>query len=434
MVIAGATIGLTACQALPSLGQVFNAVPAPVNAPGDPLATVQAILTATAAGWTATSPPSATLPPSLTPLPTTTPSPGSEAAPRPTETPFPTFTITAFDLPINVGPSYFAAGINPLTGLTVVDSTLLERRPLAIKIANYPRRVRPQSGLSLADIVFEYYIELGATRFISVFYGNNASWVGPIRSGRFFDEHVVRMYDALFAFASADDRVLETWLESDLLTRLIMPQTGGCPPLCRDPQNPDYNNLYAITEYIAPYAQTNGATNDRPELHGMRFQSLVPWGGEPATDVFVRYSRLVYTHWQYDPAAGLYGRFQDSSDDNGDGEQYLALMDELTGAQVSAANVVILIVSHEEFVKTSDTEIVKIHLQGVGSAYVFRDGQVYPATWVRSATSEPLQIYRAGPGSTLYPLKPGPTFFQVVGLTTTIEEDGTSWRFKFGIP
>ena len=39
------------------------------------------------------------------------------------------------------------------------DPSLLERRPLAIKVANYPRYIRPQSGLTLADNIFEYYIE-----------------------------------------------------------------------------------------------------------------------------------------------------------------------------------------------------------------------------------------------------------------------------------
>ena len=38
---------------------------------------------------------------------------------------------------------------NPLTGLTVTDSELLERRPMAIKITQYPRYTRPQSGLRL---------------------------------------------------------------------------------------------------------------------------------------------------------------------------------------------------------------------------------------------------------------------------------------------
>ena len=54
---------------------------------------------------------------------------------------------TAFSLPIE---------LNPLTGLPPSDPALLDRRPLAIKVANYPRYVRPQSGLTLADNIYEY--------------------------------------------------------------------------------------------------------------------------------------------------------------------------------------------------------------------------------------------------------------------------------------
>jgi len=67
----------------------------------------------------------------------------------PTDTPIPTIPPTATVPPV----------INPLTGLPQADPSLLERRPMAIKIANYTRYVRPQSGLTLADQVFEYYIE-----------------------------------------------------------------------------------------------------------------------------------------------------------------------------------------------------------------------------------------------------------------------------------
>ncbi|MDX1378689.1 MAG: DUF3048 domain-containing protein, partial [Anaerolineales bacterium] len=93
--------------------------------------------------------------------------------------------------------------INPLTGLPAPNPDLLNRHPMAIKVTNYPRYTRPQSGLSLADQVFEYYIEGGLTRFTAVFYGNDSEWVGPVRSGRFFDEHVARMYQAYLVFKFA---------------------------------------------------------------------------------------------------------------------------------------------------------------------------------------------------------------------------------------
>lgn len=165
------------------------------------------------------------------------------------------------------------------------------------------------------------------------------------------------------------------------------------------------------------------------------FQSLVPWGGEPHEQVFIRYSRLDYLYWQYNPVTGLYDRYQDTEDDEGQGESYAPLFDEYTGSQISAANVVILMVSHEEFVNSSDTEVIKINIEGAGSGYLFRDGQAYQITWARPQIDLPLQIFRAGRGAGAHlPLKPGTTFFQVIGVTTEILQEEDSWRFNFSIP
>jgi len=427
--IAGLLVGLLlpGCGGLPVVYRLLPPQPT-FPPPADIDATVRAISTATAAVWT--------------PTPFGTPAPGEPTATEqptrtPTFTPSPTPTKVAlpYTLPVNVGPFTFPNNVNPLTGLTVADPDILERRPLAIKITNFPRRVRPQSGLTVADHVYEYYTEGGLTRFIAVFYGSDADRIGPVRSGRFFDEHIVRMYNAIFAFASADDRVLDPWLDSDLLPRLVLPRTGNCPPLCRDPDNPDYNNLYTNSAQLGIYSRAMGGDNNRYELPGLRFQTLLPWGGEPAQRVFTRYSRLDYNYWIYNPGTGLYERYAEAVDDNGQGEQYAALYDEYTGLPVSAANVVILFVPHEEFLKSSDTEIITINLEGAGAAYIYRDGQGFEASWARTETNAPLQLFRAGRGAgTHFPLKPGLTFFQVIGVTSEAVQGDNFWRFLFAIP
>jgi nitrate reductase NapE component len=380
-----------------------------------------------------TSTPSPTFPPIPTRTPTLTPTPTTPRTQTPSPTPSPTF-ILANNLVANFGPSYYPPGINPLTGLQVTDPALLARRPMAIKITNFPRRVRPQNGLNLADLVFEYYIEDSLTRFITVFYGNDAAQVGPVRSGRFFDEHIVRMYNAIFVFASADRRVLDTWLESDLLPRLVIPRSGNCPPLCRDEDNPDYNNLYADTAALGPYVVGRGGDNNQYDLSGMRFQSIVPWGGDLGLDVFVRYSRLDYNHWQYNAGMGLYERYQETADDTGQGESYALMYDGLTGEPVHAANVVVLFAHHQQYLDSVDTEIVQIDLTGFGEAYVFRDGRVYPALWQRTQTDQPLVLLRSQQSPSPFPLKPGNTFFQIISMGSNVAQESSSWRFTFATP
>ncbi len=122
---------------------------------------------------------------------------------------------------------------------------------MVIKITNFPRGVRPQWGLNLADHVYEYYIGDGLTRFIGIFYGQDAERVGPVRSARMFDEHIMRMYNGIFVFGYADDRVLESFMTPELSSYLIFETKTNCPPICRlDHHDMAYNNLFADTSQL----------------------------------------------------------------------------------------------------------------------------------------------------------------------------------------
>ena len=103
----------------------------------------------------------------------------------------PTWTAVATLDRYVYGPVRFPDWINPLTGLQPADPSRLNRRPMVIKVSNFPRSIRPQWGLSLADHVYEYYLEFGLTRFAAVYLGNDTQRVGPVRSaGCFFKKSV----------------------------------------------------------------------------------------------------------------------------------------------------------------------------------------------------------------------------------------------------
>ena len=95
--------------------------------------------------------------------------------------------------------------LNPLTGLPVADPALLERMPIMVKVSNFPREGRPHAGLSFADIVFDYYIGYGTNRFLAIFYGNDSPSIGPVRSGRLVDAQLVRLYQGILGYGSADE-------------------------------------------------------------------------------------------------------------------------------------------------------------------------------------------------------------------------------------
>ena len=82
--------------------------------------------------------------------PTSKLEPASRVAPTPAPTLQPTATAADF------GPdqSEFPAGINPLSGQPVTDSTLLKIPAMLVSISHFPVEARPQAGLSFTPFVF----------------------------------------------------------------------------------------------------------------------------------------------------------------------------------------------------------------------------------------------------------------------------------------
>ena len=346
--------------------------------------------------------------------------PTLEVPPSPTVTP--TSTVIAAS-----GPTDYPVGVNPLTGLEVASPENLERRPLLIKVSNFPRGNRPQSGLSLADLVFEHYTEAGSTRFSALFFGSDVERVGPIRSARFFDVELMRMYNAIFAFGSADYRVRMRIFGSELADLAVSEFPAGCPPMCRyDPAN--YNYLVAKTADLQAYIEGLGVSNDRPPIEGMAFDTQVPQGGEPGLQLDLRYSLAAFNQWTYDSESGLYLRAQETGTDQ---LEVAPLEDALTGQRIAAANVIVVFVLHEYYLVSP--EMIEIRLYGRGPALVFRDGQVFSVTWVRDGQYNVL-TFETDDGQP-FPMKPGNSWIEVVGSTSGIEfPEADAVTVRFSIP
>ncbi len=406
------SIGLVLAFLLVGCGQIINSPTAPP--------TINPVYI--------TSTPNST--PTETPTETTTPT----LTPTVTETPTPTSTPT----PVVYGPTNFPANIDPLTGLQVSDTALLERRPVAVKVNIVPRRSnRPPWGLSFADIVYDYYHNDGYSRFHAIFLGNDADLVGPIRSGRLLDYELVHMYQSIFAYGSADAKINQRLLNADFSDRIILEgRQSACPPtpsnpLCRYAPN-TYDFLLGDTAAMSAHITAQGVSNGRQNLDGMTFDSTVPTGGSTGAQVYVRYSGDNYVRWDYDPSSGKYLRFQDNVFDTGQGEEYTPLTDRLNDQQISTPNVVVILARHEYY-QQPPAEIIEIQLSGTGTAYAFRDGQMYQVQWNRPTINSVLSLTNSD--GTPFPYKPGTTWFQVVGVSTKVtEESAGAWRFNFFQP
>jgi hypothetical protein len=368
--------------------------------------------------------------PSATPAQaTSTATTAFTATPKATATSLPP---TAVVIPAEgYGPANFPDGIDPLTGQHVANPALLDRRPLLIKVTNLPRDSRPQWGLSQADLVYEYYTELGSTRFSALFYGQDAVQVGPIRSARFFDENLISMYKAVFAFGSAYDAVYKELFSQPYANRLILEGAAPCPPMCRF--EPDGRNfLITNTSELSKYATDKGI-NQKPSLDGMFFQAQAPANGQPLSQVFVRFSGAIYNRWDFDTATGRYLRFVDAQDDiDRNNEVYTQLVDKNNNQPIAADNLVVLLMPYQYYVKTATSEVFKMNFTGSGTAFAFRDGKAYQLKWVRNNALDVVSLtFEDG---TAYAFKPGNTWFEVMGASSGLVKQASDWRFNFVIP
>jgi hypothetical protein len=349
------------------------------------------------------------------------------ATPTFTVTPLaPTSTITPAYPPDGYGPTNFPEEVNPLTGLELEDPTILDRRPVVIKVQNLPRADRPHWGLSRADIIYEYYTEYGTTRFAAIFYGQDAEVVAPIRSARLFDFNVIRGYKGMFIFGSAYEKTYARLVNSEFANRLMLESSNTTGIIFRFDAN---NYEGADTSKVNDYTQRMGVDNSRQNLDGMLFTMSAPPDGEESDSVFVRFSSAVYNRWDYNENTQSYNRFSDTQNSSGpDDEEYEKLVDRDNEKDIEAANVAVIFVRHVDVDDRPTVEVLDVSLLGTGTAYIARDGNVYEVTWSRP-NEESILTFLNEDGS-VFPLKPGQTWVEVMTLNGTAEkQDDGNYRF-----
>jgi len=347
------------------------------------------------------------VPPTRTPKPTFTavlstatavPSPTAVPTATPTETPLPTPTPTANPY------------LNPLTGESVTDPAVLQRRPLLVRIGN-DAEVRPQSGLSQADMVFEeamdgWYI----TRLTAVVWSKDPEVLKPIRSARLFTIELGHMFDGALVHSGANDDV--RWLISQTTLTDLDEYFHPAPYYYIEPEGKwkEYSwmgrvvtSAKRLRDYLAKKGKEKAV-----KLAGFTFSGEgdpAPQG-EPATYLLVPYPKRALVEYRYDPEKHVYKRWAQ-------GEPHV---DALDGEQLASANVIVHYTKYEEaaYKDVNGNPTFNIISTGEGRAQIFRDGVMIEAKWVRPGMTDFVKyVYLDG---TPVPLRPGQTWVEVVPL------------------
>lgn len=370
----------------------------------------------------------------LTPSPSETPAATATIASTASELPTAAPTATPIGTPIVVGPSNFPENVNPLTGLVVNDPTILNRRPVIVKVANYPRDGRPHAGLSYADIVFDYYIGEAMNRFAAVYYGQDAPEVGPVRSGRLIDIQLTNMYQANLVCVYADANYVWPDLVDGIgYFRIFSEGSNTFPALYRKEGIPKMENrVVANTAEITEWSvrrQVDDGT--RYDLDGLAFDSRPPENAESADFVSVNYYSRNRAEWHYDPETGKYLRWIESIDDDNN-MTMIPLIDRSNDQQLAFDNVVIMFVEYTEYSTLLHDAAISSDTDG-GKAYIFRDGEVIEGRWRVTSRYRPLRFLY--PDGEPIPFKPGQSWIYLLGNRSTVEQpEPGNWAFSFYLP
>jgi hypothetical protein len=274
--------------------------------------------------------------------------------------------------PVAEGPTTTLAPIAPLTGLPLTDQARLARPALVVKIENAPVS-RPQSGLDVADVVYEEIVEGGITRFLAVFHSTDADLVGPVRSVRPSDPDIAAPFGPLFAYSGGIPTFLQALQRTPGITDVGVDRLDEGPdkPYTRRAGRRAPNNLYASTPKLyaaAPRGET------RPPGRFADFlpagEAFAASGATPATSLNATIGTTAVA-FTYDAGSKTYRR-AGLAEGN---------------ATVAPTNVIVQFTRYDETDETDLTNatVEKAVTVGSGDALILSGGMAVRGKWSRSS-------------------------------------------------
>jgi hypothetical protein len=261
----------------------------------------------------------------------------------------------------------------PLTGEDPPKGVKLTRPALALKIENSPD-ARPQSGLDRADIVYEEFVEGGATRFMAIYHCHDAAQGGPVRSARFDDPKIAKPFTSILAYSGGNSIVVNELRKRKVISLDELNADGS---LFRVPAgSTDVHSLYGDTKRLRKLGEKRG----KPQPPGSAYFKFgdAP-KGDKAKSVTLKFNPSVEISWRW--KGGKWMRFEDGVPFQSAG-----------GKQIGTDNLLVQEVEVNDSKRIFDVAgnpSPDIVLAGKGRAFLFRDGEVIKGSWKTNKKGDP---------------------------------------------
>lgn len=255
---------------------------------------------------------------------------------------------------------------SPITGIDTTPE-LASKPVIAVMIENSVV-ARPQSGLSLADMVVEAVAEGGITRFVALFQSGRPASIGPIRSARLYYVEMARTFDAAYVHAGGSDDGLAKIKELGVKDMNAFEENGTYERVdFRDAPHDLYSSMDKLIS--------------RSDQLGYKTSTYTSWKHKNDTAQTPTASRIDFkisgadfnAAFDYDIATNSYKR-------NVGGEPQLDLGAE--NSQISPKVVIGLVTS-----KGANGSYSTYRLTGTGDIRVYQDGIESIGTWSKDSPS-----------------------------------------------
>ncbi len=272
-------------------------------------------------------------------------------------------------VPVETAPTS-TAFYRALDGVEVADATSTNLLPLGVMVEN-SMDAWPLSGVAKANVVFEAPVEGSITRFFLLFDPTAVSGdIGPVRSARPYYVDIAHAFGSLYAHVGGSPDALAMIAKIDGFKNLD--QFFNDRYFWRSGSRPAPHNVYTNT------AKLNTAVGQKGWAATSTFAS---WTYEDvatstaaastsaSTTIRVPYAGAYAASWVYDPATGLYTRYQNGK-----------VQKDADGKIVTVKNAILI---------ATDAQVLdsvgRLHVRtdGSGDAVIAHDGKVIRGRWTR---------------------------------------------------
>lgn len=278
---------------------------------------------------------------------------------------------------------------------------------MGIMVENH-KESRPQSGISSADVVYEVVAEGGITRFLTVFYCQDASFVGPIRSARIYFITLLQGYGNYPLYAHVGGANTEGpadalgeikdlgWGLYNDLNQFSVPFPYFWRDYERLPSVATEHTVYSSTSKLWDYAQSKRKLSNVDEDGESWNETFSSWKfsddekpekrGESTQISFGFWTQFADDYavvWNYDRETNMYRR------ENGGKPQ----MDKNSGKQLESKNIIVVFSKESPANDGYEGGHILYKLTGKGDALVFQNGNAIKATWNKKDEESAMKFY-----------------------------------------